>query len=173
MKKMLFADLDGTLIKTKVGGVFPKGVWDMEIRFEVLDAIKALSPSVLMIVTNQGGIESGMVDRKAFVKKMNYLKVAFEEYLQIPCLWQYCTSIDKDFPYRKPNVGMLDYSIKQAEKELGIVCTDKNDCVMIGDASGKVGDFSDSDKRTADNFGIEYIDVEDFVKMFCNQTHSN
>lgn len=40
----------------------------------------------------------------------------------------------------------------------------KNDCLMIGDASGKEGQFSDSDKKTAENFGIDYMDVKDFVK---------
>ena len=34
---------------------------------------------------------------------------------------------------------------------------------MIGDASGKEEQFSDSDKKTAENFGIDYIDVNDFV----------
>lgn len=34
---------------------------------------------------------------------------------------------------------------------------------MIGDASGKEGQFSDSDKKTAGNFGCEYMDVDDFV----------
>ena len=36
---------------------------------------------------------------------------------------------------------------------------------MIGDASGKPGQFSDSDKRTAENFGIDYLDIEDFLKL--------
>lgn len=35
---------------------------------------------------------------------------------------------------------------------------------MIGDASGKEGQFSDSDKRCAENFGVDYLDVNDFVK---------
>ena len=35
---------------------------------------------------------------------------------------------------------------------------------MIGDASGKEGQFSDSDKRSAENFGIDYMDVEDFIE---------
>ena len=35
--------------------------------------------------------------------------------------------------------------------------------VMIGDASGKEGNFSDSDKKTAENFGIDYIDIDDFL----------
>ena len=33
--------------------------------------------------------------------------------------------------------------------------------LMIGDASGKPGDFSDSDLMTAKNFGINYIDVDE------------
>lgn len=39
----------------------------------------------------------------------------------------------------------------------------KNELLMIGDASGKEGQFSDSDKKCAENFGIDYLDVEDFV----------
>lgn len=34
---------------------------------------------------------------------------------------------------------------------------------MIGDASGKPGDFSD--KKCAENFGIDYIDVRDFLEL--------
>ena len=45
---------------------------------------------------------------------------------------------------------------------------DDFDCIkpkslMIGDASGKEGQFSDSDKKTAENYHIDYIDVEDFI----------
>lgn len=40
----------------------------------------------------------------------------------------------------------------------------KNESVMIGNASDLEGQFSDSDKKTAENFGIDYLDVEDFVK---------
>jgi hypothetical protein len=36
---------------------------------------------------------------------------------------------------------------------------------MIGDASGKSGDFSDSDRRCASRFFIDYIDVRDFLKL--------
>ena len=41
----------------------------------------------------------------------------------------------------------------------------KEKSIMIGDASGKEGQFSDSDKKTAENFGIDYMDVNDFVKI--------
>lgn len=39
--------------------------------------------------------------------------------------------------------------------------TDK--MLMIGDASGKEGQFSDIDKKTSENFCIDYMDVDDFV----------
>lgn len=44
----------------------------------------------------------------------------------------------------------------------------KQKSLMIGDASGKEGQFSDSDKKTAENFYIDYIDVNDFVNDFVN-----
>ena len=68
MKKydIIFCDLDGTLIETISGEIFPKGIWDMKIRFDVLDAIKKLNPEYVLIASNQGGIESGFVDAQKF-----------------------------------------------------------------------------------------------------------
>lgn len=37
--------------------------------------------------------------------------------------------------------------------------------LMIGDASGKPGQFSDSDRKTAKNAGMDYLDVADFVAL--------
>ena len=58
MKKydIIFCDLDGTLIETISGETFPKGIWDMKLRFDVLDVIKKLNPEYILIVSNQGGI---------------------------------------------------------------------------------------------------------------------
>lgn len=39
---------------------------------------------------------------------------------------------------------------------------------MIVDDFGKEGQFSDSDKKTAENFGCEYMDVDDFVYKYNN-----
>ena len=36
------------------------------------------------------------------------------------------------------------------------------DCLMVGDASGLPGQFSDSDKQTAENAGVDYMDVSEF-----------
>lgn len=66
--------------------------------------------------------------------------------------------MDKNNTYRKPNTGMLEQLYNQYRVE------STNECIMIGDASGKPGDFSDSDKRCASRFFIDYIDVRDFLE---------
>ena len=71
---------------------------------------------------------------------------------------------------RKPNIGMIkeymdfiEYMNNDEDEEEKIVY---DTILMIGDASGKEGQFSDSDKKTAENFGCEYMDVDDFVKKY-------
>ena len=162
-KKILFCDLDGTLIETISGSTFPKGIWDMKLRFDVLDAIKELNPEYVFIVSNQGGIESGFVNRYDFKIKSEYITRAIREYCECKCYSMYCETNDKLDPYRKPNTGMLE---KLVERYVGDdVEYIKQKALMIGDASGKEGQFSDSDKKTAENFGIDYMDVDDFVKI--------
>ena len=163
MKKynVIFSDLDGTLINTVSGEIFPKGIWDMQIRFEVLDKIKEVKPEYLLIVSNQGGIESGFMDDYDFRAKLEYITRAISEYCDCECYAMYCKTNDKSDPYRKPNVGMLNYlTERRVGDDFDYI---KSVSLMIGDASGKEGQFSDSDKKTAENFGIDYMDVEDFV----------
>ena len=163
MKKynVIFSDLDGTLINTVSGEIFPKGIWDMQIRFEVLDKIKEVKPEYLLIVSNQGGIESGFMDDYDFRAKLEYITRAISEYCDCECYAMYCKTNDKSDPYRKPNVGMLNYlTERRVGDDFDYI---KSVSLMIGDASGKEGQFSDSDKKTAENFGINYMDVEDFV----------
>lgn len=161
--KVLFADLDGTLIDTVSGNTFPKGIWDMRIRFDVLDAIKKLQPRCVLIVTNQGGIELGHVKSMSFISKCDYVRHIIEDYCgnNIRSAFSYCKSNDKNNPRRKPNTGMLE---EFYHDYIGGFDFNKKDALLIGDASGKEGQFSDSDKKTAENFGIDYMDVEDFVK---------
>ena len=162
--KVIFSDLDGTLIETISGKTFPKGIWDMKIRFDVLDKIKEIKPECLLIVTNQGGIEKGFVNRRNFEFKMEYLCRSIKEYTEIPVEYSYCEKNAPTYKYRKPNTGMLDSlmykMINRGIIENGIE-TDK--MLMIGDASGKDGQFSDSDKKTAENYCIDYMDVDDFA----------
>ena len=163
MKKyeVIFADLDGTLIDTISGETFPKGIWDMRIKFDVLDDIKKLHPQNVLIVSNQGGIESGFVDRYNFRAKSEYIARAISEYCKCKCYAMYCETNTKSDLYRKPNTGMLENLLESyVGDDFDYI---KQKSLMIGDASGKEGQFSDSDKKTAENFGIDYMDVNDFV----------
>ena len=165
-KNVLFFDLDGTIINTISGKTFPAGVWDMEIDLRVLSTLDKLKPEYIFIVSNQGGIEKGFVNRKSFAAKFEYVKQAIFDYLgdtNIIVDGMYCTNDDKDNEYRKPNTAMLETLLRKYS-----ILNTKETMLMIGDASGKPGDFSDSDKKTAENFGIDYLDVEDFISLFNN-----
>lgn len=167
MKKpiVIFADLDGTLIKTLSREIFPQGIWDMRFNFPALDMIREIQPKCLLIITNQGGIEKGFVDKRNFEFKMEYIRRSIEEYTGITTEYSYCISNDKNNKYRKPNIGMIDSlmrkMIKRGVIENGI-STDR--ILMIGDASGKEGQFSDSDKKCAEKAGFQYMDIEDFIR---------
>ena len=162
-KSIIFCDLGGTLIETISGETFPKGIWDMKLRLDVFDSIKKLNPEYILIVSNQDVIESESADALKFETKLLYIIRAIGEYCDCVCYAMYCDTDNKSDPYYKPNTKTL-------ETLLADYVGDDFDCIkqkslMIGDASGKEGQFSDSDKKTAENFGIDYIDVEDFINM--------
>lgn len=160
-KKVIFCDLDGTLIETISGETFPKGIWDMRIKLDVLDAIKKLNPEYILIVSNQGGIENGFVDAQKFSIKLFYIVELINEYCGCECYAMYCDTNNKSDPHRKPNTKMLETLLEDyVGDDVEYI---KQKSLMIGDASGKEGQFSDSDKKTAENFGIDYMDVNDFV----------
>ena len=162
-KTVIFCDLDRTLIETISGETFPKGIWDMRIKFDVLNAIKKLNPEYILIVSNQGGIEKGFVDTYDFFAKSQYIARAIKEYCGCECYAMYCEYNDKLSYYRKPNTGMLESLLERyVGDDFDYI---KQKSLMIGDASGKEGQFSDSDKKTAENFGIDYMDVEDFLNI--------
>lgn len=162
--KYLFSDLDGTLIETLSGETFPKDENDWKLKTDVIEAIKKLNPEKLYIISNQGGIEKGYFSEESFENKMiniiNSLRKCLPNVKNID--YEYCTTNDKNSAYRKPNAGMI-YFIQQ---RYGISLTE---AMMIGDASGKEGQFSDSDRKCAENAGIAYMDVEDFVNKYNNK----
>ena len=165
-KKVLFIDLDSTLIKTISGKTFPEDITDFRIQLPVLNKIVEKFPKLnyLFIVTNQGGLKSDFA-KYDFRAKLYAIEDICCEYLNnrfgntVGSDSQYCDSMDKTDPYRKPNTGMLEVLFERWE------IPSKEVCIMIGDASGKPGDFSDSDKKCAENFGIDYIDVRDFLEL--------
>ena len=165
-KKVLFIDLDSTLIKTISGKTFPEDITDFRVQLPVLDKIIEKMPNLNMffIVSNQGGLKT-LTDKRIFNYKIwavegichGYFINKLNNFSYSDSL--YCCSMDKNDTYRKPNTGMLEQLYYQYKVE------SKDECIMIGDASGKPGDFSDSDKKCAENFGIDYIDVRDFLEL--------
>ena len=156
--KLLITDLDGTLIEALSGDTFPKGIWDMKIKLYVFEAIKNYAPDDILIISNQGGIEKGFVDKEMFEYKFDYISSALEDYTNISVYNFYCDNNDKDNINRKPNTGMIDQYMDyikfindNVDEENKIIY---DTIMMIGDASGKEGQFSDSDKKTAENFGF-------------------
>ena len=126
----------------------------------MLDKIKIIAKDLVCvnIVTNQGGIPQYITETD-FNAKLLAIKYFISQYTGISCYSYYCKSLEDSDPRRKPNPGMLQ---EAWDEWLGRDYT-KEDCLMIGDASGKEGQFSDSDKKCAENFGIDYMDVENFI----------
>lgn len=154
-KKIIFADLDGTLIETASGKTFPINSSDWVIKEGVLEALRRWAPGELKVVTNQGGIEKGFVVEAEFIEKINRVAETISRTLpETKVSYEYCTSNDPSNPYRKPNPGMILSGMNGYEPI---------DCLMVGDASGRPGNFSDSDKKAAEGAGIDYLDINDFI----------
>lgn len=107
---------------------------------------------------------------KSYIITFDYISSALEDYTNISVYNFYCDNNDKDNINRKPNTGMIDQYMDyikfindNVDEENKIIY---DTIMMIGDASGKEGQFSDSDKKTAENFGCEYMDVDDFVYKY-------
>lgn len=156
--KILFADLDGTIIKTKSGNTFSQDPNDWELIPGIREAIMNYLPDVFHIVSNQGGIALGKVRRDDFDRKLINVFNTLNLPHNIKTSSDYCASLSKNDPRRKPNPGMILDFLKHHPGN--------HECLMIGDASGKPGQFSDSDLVAAKNAGINYLDISDFLRRY-------
>lgn len=161
--KVLFADLDGTIITTASGKSTPQGLWDMKFRVGVLNKIRELEPEYVFIVVNNSTIGK-FIDEGDYVKKLDYVEASIKNYIKHKNFkdiqTMYCSSGNKDDPFWKPNPGMLYYFIQKYDLARRGYTLD--DMLMIGDASGKTNNYSDADIRTAEKACIKYLDVNDF-----------
>lgn len=159
--KVLLCDLDGTLIVTKSGKTFPKDCDDWQFKPGINYAIRQYNPKYIFIISNQGGIEKGFVKEDEFYAKFRKIINEMRTWGDFIVEGTYCTSNDPENVNRKPNTGMVDFF-----RHGYVMGTDfdNRSALMIGDASGLDGQFSDSDLQCAKNAGIRYCDVDLFIK---------
>lgn len=159
-KRIMFIDMDDTLIKTTSGKTFPIGVYDMTLRLDVFAKIKAIAPNAVFIVSNQGGIEAGFVNITLFQQKFMYVIASLQEYLGLHTFvaGKFCPTQDAKFEGRKPNTAMLTSMLDEFEQILDHKFT-KEDCVYIGDT------LVDTEELTAKNFGCDFVPVESLLTM--------
>lgn len=155
-------DLDGTLIKTKSGNVFPKDINDWEIwHSTVLKELVNLNDTgfKVCIFTNQKGIQMGKVSLSAFKGKIqkicSRIGITMQVFISLGSL-----------NFRKPYIGMwnlLETSFN------GNVKVDRLNSIYVGDAAGRVrtkerlrSDHSLSDRLFAINLNVNFFTPEQF-----------
>ncbi|XP_074164362.1 bifunctional polynucleotide phosphatase/kinase isoform X2 [Sminthopsis crassicaudata] len=169
-EKVAAFDLDGTLITTRSGKVFPSSPEDWRILFPgIPKRLQELEADgyKLVIFTNQMGIGRGRLQPQVFQSKVE----AVLEALGAP--FQVLVATGSGI-YRKPATGMWDHLCEQANEGVPISLADS---FYVGDAAGRLAnwapgrkkDFSCGDRLFALNLGLRFLTPEEF---FLNWTPS-
>ena len=163
-EKIAAFDIDGTLITTMSGRVFPTDINDWKILYsEVPGKLKQLVAEgyKLVFITNQAGIAKGKLTVEQFQMKMTKLLAR----LGVPTM--VFASISDVGYYRKPRPGIWEWL--ELRGNHGVV-VDREKSFYCGDAAGRlVGhlpgrkkDFSCSDRLLASNLGVKFFTPEEF-----------
>uniref|UniRef100_A0A673IGV6 Bifunctional polynucleotide phosphatase/kinase-like n=1 Tax=Sinocyclocheilus rhinocerous TaxID=307959 RepID=A0A673IGV6_9TELE len=157
-------DVDGCIITTKSGKVFPTSPDDWRILFpEIQPRLASLLKTGYKVVffTNQMGISRGKLRPEVFKSKVEDIL----QTLQLPI--QVFASTAPGI-YRKPVIGMWEHL---CEKANGGVTVDVSQSFYVGDAAGrpanwapgkKKKDFSCSDRLFALNIGLQFHTPEEY-----------
>jgi len=174
-KRILLFDFDGTLVETRSGSLFAKDLTDMKIKQDVvnraLDLMEQNGVKYFGIISNQCDVGVGFVSDEDIDAKINYVlrcvhDLAVKRGIRGVVYGHYeCFSIDEHDPMMKPNPGMVYKALGACRLMMdGITYEDITKMtLMVGNASGMPGQFSDSDKVCAEKAGVDYMDVIQFV----------
>ncbi|KAK6623979.1 hypothetical protein RUM44_010836 [Polyplax serrata] len=152
--KIAAYDLDGTIIGTASGKVFPKNKDDWKILFqEVLVKLKLLHSESykILIFTNQAGISAGKTNVNDFKSKVE----SIIKKLNVPVQVFVATG---HTIYRKPALGMWEAAMERNDN----LEVDRSKSFFCGDAAGREKnhqmkkDFSHTDILFAKNLGLNF-----------------
>uniref|UniRef100_A0A224YIN2 Bifunctional polynucleotide phosphatase/kinase n=1 Tax=Rhipicephalus zambeziensis TaxID=60191 RepID=A0A224YIN2_9ACAR len=161
--KIAAFDLDGTLITTKSGKVFPVNSADWRILLSATEArLRSLVEEgyKIVIITNQRGLAKSQSHEADFKNKVERVLKT----LAVPA--QVYVSVGHGF-YRKPAPGIWHYLESHGN---GGIPIDLKESFYVGDAAGRPAnwepkrkkDFSCSDRLFALNIGVTFYTPEEF-----------
>lgn len=146
--KILLFDLDHTIILPKSGNKFPKNKDDWKLFNEnVKTILQSYKNAFIGIITNQSGLRGEK--QNDWMYKLNEISK------QIPIHFVFASIGHNN--YRKP----ATHSWLYLKNYLNTTCTN---VTYVGDAFGRVNDFSDTDLKFALNCGFKYKTPERFFK---------
>lgn len=161
-EKIASYDMDGTLIKTMSGNVFPKTIDDWQLNMnEVPTKLKKLHDNGFKIVvfTNQAGVESKKITIDDVKKKIKMI----QQRIEVPMQFFIATG---STIYRKPRTGMWKLLEERFNDGIKI---DRNASFYVGDAAGrpenkimkKKKDHSCADRLFALNLELSFFTPEE------------
>lgn len=157
-------DLDDTLQKTKSGKPgYMAQIGDFIFwSVEVAPKLRKLHAQgyKIVIFTNQGSVKGALQGKRADVVRTRIDQFAAEVGVPMQAFAATQKGPEKDpRNYRKPLSGMWSYMVQECN---GGVEPDLSGCYYVGDAAGRPGDHSDSDKEFARAVGLDFFTPEEF-----------
>lgn len=168
-KKIVMCDLFDNVIEPlscngKLGSS-PQGIYDLRIKFEVLDKFRAINPEFLFVLTNQN-FTPGTSAEAVYKVMVDYVMHSIAEYMRLPygnvrCITK--TGYDIQDEHVKPNTGLIQLALKTipgVKKRFK-----KSDILVCGVSSGTAGQ-GNRDIEMARRFGVDYIDILELLNNY-------
>jgi len=173
--EMIAFDMDGTLIDTKSGKIFPIDEHDWRMwHANVITTLKRLHDDgkYLAIISNQGLLKKNGVLNHTKINELQFKVDNLAKTVGIP--FDFICSITDDL-YRKPYPGMWHLLMKLRGDAQFI----SSRSMYVGDAAGREQsgnrkkDFSDTDYKLAVNVGVSFQTPERFFLNSSDRLHVN